>query len=339
MTESGYRPWGQLEWVLERCSIRDWDLLGCLSPEDRCLAARKVLGVSVSLGSTSMVLVEDEESAYKEDIEGKLSLRSQQFVALGGSEDQIHRHRLFAGTHEIVSLLDRFREESSGNIILDISTLPKRFFLPAIKRFLASQAVKNLMVTYAVPERYRTDDLAEDYEDWQTLPLYKGSSWDTKHEVLFVGVGHMTMGLPEQIRAAAGEVEVCVFVPFPGDPHSFKRNWEFLSVIDKNLRAKQAMDIKMVNARDVPEIFDHILLKTEYGRKVAVFAPYGPKPISLTMGLFACQTDSAIYYTQPRVYPSDYSTGIAMDGDGPQVYAYLVRLDGRDFYSVPQDDA
>ncbi len=51
-------------------------------------------------------------------------------------------------------------------------------------------------------------------------------------------------------------------------------------------------------------------------------APFGPKPHSLGMALFAIKHDCGLYNTQPKSYNPDYSRGRG------EVWAYVVKWDG-----------
>jgi hypothetical protein len=74
----------------------------------------------------------------------------------------------------------------------------------------------------------------------------------------------------------------------------------------------------------VPNVYDKI---SSLGKdKKVIFAPYGPKTISLGMCLYASLNGSAVYYTQPTSYNPNYS-----DGCGKS-YAYLIKLDGALLY-------
>lgn len=92
---------------------------------------------------------------------------------------------------------------------------------------------------------------------------------------------------------------------------------------------------------DVPSIFDALCTFTDDGRRTSALAPFGPKTVSLAMCLFAIAADRArrgavpVYYTQPRRYAIDYTTGIKEVKGVPDIKAYCVRHSGRDLYNIP----
>ena len=87
-------------------------------------------------------------------------------------------------------------------------------------------------------------------------------------------------------------------------------------------------NILRIEAHDVSDIFDHIKEITASGQDGAIFAPFGPKTMSLAMCLFARLTQGVVYYSQPRLYHPNYSIGIRA------VEAYCLRLNGRDYYTL-----
>jgi len=83
-----------------------------------------------------------------------------------------------------------------------------------------------------------------------------------------------------------------------------------------------------VHALDTSDAFDRICDITDNGKYTSVLAPYGPKPISLAIALFAIETGAPVYYTQPNYYSPDYSTGIK------ETYAYWIKKDGINLYTT-----
>jgi len=335
MTVELYRPWGQFQWLLNRYAASSWDLIGCLSTEDRCLAVRDVLHDRRGLRNVYLGQIGDDDSLYREVIEEKLEKRMQTLIASGGAKEDVRKHRLFESPDIVISAIKAFLEESEGNIIIDISSFPKRFFFIIIKILLQNSRTKNLIATYTIPAQYRAGELAENFEPWRPLPTFSGQSADTPIQVFFVGVGHITMGLPEQLESASGSLKIQIFIPFPGHPQSIKRNWQFVQTIEQALPGK-IIPRRIIPARDVSECFNHILVDTNCGQREALLAPFGPKPLSLAMCLYACKAEhSRVYYTQPRVYPPDYSLGIGTIGGVPKIYGYCIRINGEDQYTIP----
>jgi hypothetical protein len=55
--------------------------------------------------------------------------------------------------------------------------------------------------------------------------------------------------------------------------------------------------------------------------------------MSIAMCLYANLTDSPVYYSQPKVYHPEYSIGVQVRDGEAEIYAYCIRLSGRDLYS------
>jgi hypothetical protein len=321
-----------LPWVLSHCPTLQWSLLGCLSAEERCLATWSIARQSVSLPATYLAEVLDPPSRFKSETDSRLKAQRQAFVNGGGAETDIRQHELFARTGEIIQLVEDVVANSTGSIILDMTCFPKRYFFPVCRLLLQSTSVRALIVTYAASVRYSHAPLAEDFQEWRALPLFTGTT--ETPEVLIVSVGHHAMGLPDQIEHGSPRMDVKLLFPFPNAPESYQMTRQFLRSVDQNLRGA-ATQIKHVNGMDVADAFEHICSLSEQGSKRVLFAPYGPKPTSLAMCIYATLKDSPVFYTQPRVYNPEYSHGVKIVNGTSQIYAYCLRLEGHDFYSTP----
>ncbi len=89
-----------------------------------------------------------------------------------------------------------------------------------------------------------------------------------------------------------------------------------------------------LEAADLPGAFQHITqLASEVEMKPA-FAPFGPKPTSAAMCLYASHHGCAVYYPQPRVYHPDYSQGVRKVDGRPGVSAYWIKHENRKLYGV-----
>jgi len=339
MTTRTLRPWGLLGWVLDRLEPHPWAFLGCINTEERCLAAWEFLKELVPLHTSKLLIVNDPPSSRFASVTGEiLCERLSRFTELGGNENEdVERFDLFYRTQDIVALASRVIAASNGNVVFDISCLPKRFFFPLTKQLLQSDAVKNLLVTYTRPDRYpRHDDLAEEPEQWQHFPLFAPPYQELSGQeppVFILGIGFEPLGLPELLDERYGGENGVLLFPFPPGPPHFQRNIDFMRRVEHTLSGP--WDTKHVSAIGLSDAFQHLLAATDEGKKSAVLAPYGPKPLSLAMCIFASLANHPVYYTQPKVYNPHYSEGVSMIGGQPETYCYCLRLDGRDLYTVP----
>ena len=89
-----------------------------------------------------------------------------------------------------------------------------------------------------------------------------------------------------------------------------------------------------VEAYDCNDAFDHIRQLCGAGTRGAILAPFGPKPMSLAMALYAALSKDVVLYTQPTVYDPWYSTGVSIVDGEINSHAYLIRTNGADRYSL-----
>jgi len=331
-----YRPWGLLPWVLGHLPTTHWSFLGCLGTEERCIAAWQYLSQINSIARSNLCLVKDPVSRSQADTEARIAQRKNEFQQAGGNLSDIHEHALFARSGEIMKIAEDFVSAGAQHLLLDVTSFPKRFFFPLVKVILKSPQVKSFVVTYTMPIRYSHEPLAGDFQEWRALPLFSGSENGAKPEMLIVNVGYLAMGLPDQIEHGSPRMEVKLLFPFPNAPASYQQTWRFVHKIEQNVRGAQT-EMKHVHAMDVSDAFDHIVALTDQGRRPALFAPYGPKPISLAMCIYAHLTDNPVFYTQPRTYNPEYSKGIMQIGGQPAIQAYCLRLNARDLYTLPSN--
>jgi hypothetical protein len=331
-----FRPWGNLSWALNKIHNNKWDVFGCLSTEDRCLGVFEVLNANKMLGNYKFLRINDPSSIYSQRSEELIKERTDDYISKGGDSTKIEQHELFEKIDSLKIGVDSFLGHSSGNIILDVSSLPKRFFFPILRLLLNSRdKVKNLIATYAVPERYHDGPLAEDPEPWAHIPLFgPGGYPDQEFEVLIVGVGFLPFGLPELLKSEYRNLSVKLFFPFPPGPPTYQRTWNFVREIAKDFPIDNEM-LMRVDTYNVSDAFDYICSITTGNSKKAIMAPYGPKTISIAMCIYATLASAPVYYMQPKIYNPEYSSGIKKNTQGdPEIYAYCLRLDGQDYYKV-----
>lgn len=330
-----YRPWGILDWVIKRSPSVLWGLLGCLGTEERSLSAWTRLRALGCLGDYRMLRIADRPSRFTQRARLRLRERMSFFRQNGGRCKFLHNYDLIDATYgEIETGIAGDLKNIGENVILDVTSMPKRFFFPALRMCLESADIHNLLVTYTAAHSYTPDKLAENCEEWAHLPLFSGTYMRQASEMLIVGVGFEGLGLQEQVDHSNPGKPIKLIFPFPSPPHSFRRAWECVQKLQKH-KSSDVFELFHADFRDVADCFDRLISITDAGRKRAEFAPFGPKPISVGMCIFATITGSEVYYTQPKVYHPDYSLGVAVDDGVPAIYTYCIRLAKRDLYSIP----
>lgn len=329
------RPWGNIDWLFSKFdSNLKWDFIGCLSTEDRCQSGLVFLQSLNALNHTYMLEIRDpDQSRWKAERDQLLNNRHANLLNTVKTDLRILNNNLLSPAHIIVKQIDELISASNGNLVIDISSFPKRFFFIILKRlYFYAKSISNIVILYTRPEKYGNSPLAEDTDEWQNLPLF-GPVSDTifRKKLLIIGVGFEPFGLPHNIQPSSDDLSIELIFPFPPGPPSFHRTLDFVERLKSSLSYKKPIK---VNAMDVSATFDHISSLAREESYFVELAPFGPKPISLAMCLYACVNPNrtAIYYTQPKSYNPYYSTGTAMIDDTPEIFSYCIKLEGKNLY-------
>lgn len=303
--------------------------------EARSTEAWRQIKLKNSLGKTCMLDIRNPLSTYADECSLQIDLRVQEFRDLGGELANVHRVPLFCRSGEIEQVFRQFSQSES--VVLDISCLPKRFFFLLTKLLLANPLNRNLLVTYTVPQSYdQTMPLAEDPEPWTCLPGFLPQD-DATPTTLIVGIGYEPLGLPQILESSEfRQDELRILFPFPSPGSGYERNWRFVLDIARRRNADN-LNISRVDNKDVSAVFDAIKKVTDQGRISVALAPFGPKPLSLAMCLYAVSRPKhkqiPVYYTQPRSYNPKYSSGVMVTNGVSETYGYLLKVDGRLLYT------
>ncbi len=326
MIRNHLRPWGDLKWVLSKYPQVNWDFIGCVATEDRFASSFSVLKKDFQINRKLFLKVIDPPSEQSNKVTLRLSENETLLKDIDATVD-IQEHFLLEPYGNIVEALNNFLNQSSGNIVLDISTMPKRFFFPLVK-LLIKRKISNLVVAYSSPAKYCASELSSNPQSWDHLPLFMSPDFPEKAmDIAIVGVGFMPFSLPSLLLSKYNAIPVTFLFPFPPGPPNYQRTWEFMRKIEKSFTFKTADCVIRVNAANMPDAFEQIVLGTHNGSKQAIFAPYGPKPFSLAMCIYATLHDSPVYYTQPTYYHPEYSVGTS------SVVGYSLILNSRNLYS------
>jgi len=195
------RPWGLLNWLLSKIPDLEWSILGCLSTEERCLATLDYMSSRGAIKTNVFLQVLDQDVIYSDISEKLYNARLKDFIKITGTDECIEKHTLFEKTYILHNTIKKYIDKSDGNIIVDISSFPKRYFFPIIRWMLLSADVHNLLVTYTVPFKYCQGPLAEDPQQWLHIPTFGPTGYPSSDvEVAFIGVGFLPFGLPELLK-------------------------------------------------------------------------------------------------------------------------------------------
>lgn len=337
-----YRPSGQLTWLLNKFDrIVDWSVVGMISVEERSLATISELKRLGKLGTSSFIKAEPSKvrpNRFLKSTQKKLNQRQKEAKHIAGTGMVCNTVDLLCKEEVLIQACRDSLSRCGPNLILDISSMPKRFFFPLVGLALRSGKFENIFVSYSVPKTYG-DILSEDPMPWSPFPTF--GAIDLPRDLkLIIGVGYQSLRLHEivsEFHVDPNHIEL--LLPFPSTQPGFTKNWEFIRQLKVQLGQLHDRSIKRVPITNTSIAFDRIVGITNKGATAAVLAPFGPKPVSLAMCLYGiyCQDKNipvAIGYTQPQVYSDEYAIGTAIGSDGnPNIHAFCIQLNSKNIYN------
>ncbi len=328
MLTGKFRPWGDLKWIMKKMDDRDWFFIGCVSTEDRCVSAFRTLHNHGWIKKS--IFWEIIDPVTESEHTRKRGLNRAGVIAVDNDvTNHIYSADLMLQDGLLHEAINQFLSDAPPNLIIDISCLPKRFFFPLIKIAMQYTGINNLLIVYSKPTYYCKGDLSDDPDPWYPLPLFMDTSFPSqKYELAIVGTGFMPFSLPKLLKDKHSEISLRLLFPFPPGPPNYQRSWEFVRKIEKHYNFKTGDEIIRINSMDVCETFDHICSATNYGESPVLFAPYGPKPMSLAMCIYASLSGSPVYYTQPKYYNPNYSVGTG------ESFGYCLKMGGNNLYTI-----
>ena len=329
-----YRPWGLLDWTLALATQQSWTFMGALGTEERSLAAWRWLRQISRVSYCRLLEIHDLPSHHTPVAQQLLQERKREFLNSGGTVEAVGAPLdLLTELHRITAVARNVEARASTSLILDITSLPKRFSFPLLRYLEKSKRVRNLVLTYTVPKKYIEDEpLSKNATDWLNLPGFQGEAG--KQETLVVSVGFMVESLQNHISTINKRESVKVLIPFPAPVSALRRTWESIYHLESG-RSREKFEHHRVASTDLPAAFDRIVSLARASSCKLAFAPFGPKPISAAICLFATRSNCSVYYPQPRIYNPRYSTGVGDIYGKSAVYAYWLKHNGKSLYSFP----
>ena len=319
------KPWGPLEWLLGKVPIGQALVVGCVAAEDRCVAVLRAFRQKGALVN-GMLRIQDGPSEFRERVEAKTDANREILRRVGVGEER--RVDLMADDAAIAHVFGEILDGSNGQrtLVLDISCMPKRFFFLILKLAFRERRFETVFVAYTQPEagRYTSEHLAENPGPVDPLPGY--SPLGREPDMLVVGLGFEPLGVRQPIdeyRDRKRRIEVLIPFP-PGQPYS-RRIWRALQRLDLGELDRR---VHRVNALDAFGTYAKIgkMAATGAASIPPSLAPYGPKPMSLGMCLYALRENAPVFYTQPTVYHPDYTCGIGNS------WGYCLKYQNRRFF-------
>jgi hypothetical protein len=330
--EMNLKPWGPADWLLPRINVDKWHVITSTSFEDRCLALVDWMSLKeLSISSSLLIRIKnppsDEWSKASSRVDENYQLLTNK---LQGTPHSTVEAELLGNLGSFIPL-NVLNVDNANSVILDITTLPKRFFLFALKLLLSSDSVKNLVVTYARADRYPEASLCEDALPPTALPGFGRVNSVVELPRMIVGVGYMPLSV-EDLLDKAKHSKLDFIFPFPPASPAFRRSWGLLSML-MPADFPRNTEIHRIHGMDAFEVFEQVYA---WGRDRDLdLIPLGPKPHALGMGMAYLKLGgrAELLYSQPQVYRHDYSSGVAKDIKGsPIIYSYCLKHAGKQLF-------
>ncbi len=334
-----FRPWGLYNNVFQSAPKSEWGFLGSISSEERSTAFYTQFIKENKCHKSIFFQLNQERSRYSTQANSATATNYQSLIRQGVAPECFVQHDLNAPFNEYANFIDELIfVTGNSNLVIDITSMPKRLFFYSLRQALSTKSkLANVVVTYTEPEGYGKDALAENQRRWAPLPGFSGPKKIPHENKVIIGIGFEPLGLPELV--ATGEFEgsqISLLFPFPSQPDRVAKNWKFARDLFPNINT-DIVSIHRVDGVNVPEIFDSISRIGNFGDIHLKLAPFGPKPISLGMALYASKYSkgdnaTSVFYTQPTIYNPNYSSGINYVNGCPAINCYCVRIDGKNLY-------
>ena len=327
--------------MIQAADVGRWVFLGCVSMEYRSVVALQQSRKAVDISDLLMFSIADSRKSRFFDKCMKLTRTHRDLLLKQGVSPAVFReHELLEPFGSIQSAIDEFLDKSVGeNLMFDISSMPKKLFFFVVKRAMQRRSrFDNIVAVYSEPERYSNEPLAENPQQWSTLPGFDGPRRlpERKKRKIVIAMGFEPLGLPDLVvQGEFAGVETHLLFPFPTPPDRIRKNWEFARELFPERSA--FLEFQHVDGWNIPDVFDLLSTIGAGGQTQLTLAPYGPKPISLAMALYAGRHDTgpnatAVYYTQPTAYNPEYSAGVRKIGGLDGIHCYAIKRLGKFLY-------
>ena len=337
-----YRPWGKAPWIFDHFHNMNWSIIGCLSTENRSVSFIEQFS-HLQIRCAKYAKIYDPDPVNIDQVNKQLEA-NQQKISKVFPNTEFKKADLKSSLDFIKDFCTDF-QKLGENIILDVTSFPKRWFFPIVRFLSTAPTVKNFVITYTRAGEY-ADTISENPEIVRAIPSFAAVQNRTEHDLAFIGVGHQSMSILSLFaEERAGQVQL--LFPFPPGPPNFRRNWLFVEQTEKTLQtdtkdegSEYLIGYKQVSAHNLPLIFDVLDTMTNNGQLSCFMAPYGPKPMSLAMCLFSIAVEIAglseipVFYSQPQRYAIDYTKNPKQSDGKVEIDAFCIKAYGTHYYML-----
>ncbi|MCJ7576509.1 MAG: hypothetical protein MUO80_07565 [Dehalococcoidia bacterium] len=258
---------------------------------------------------------------YSAEIARRIRLNGQR-LARAGVTFEHQTSDLLASDDQILDILARYGNGQARSLVLDITSMPKRYFCLLTKRLLLSPSFDNLVAVYTPAKTYTIHHLAEDPMTCDYLPGF-ASGLSPRADTLVLSVGYESLGMQSLLEICDVRREnVKIIMSSPSGVESVAREWRTLrEIVSGDSSQLIARNLSVIPLHDVETVYKQLQTWHEDANGLSL-APFGPKTHTLAMVLFAVDNNCSLLYTQPKSYHPDYSAG------NGNPWAYVLKWDG-----------
>ena len=346
-----YRPWGPLDWLSRKLSDPVWSILGVSGTEDRCCSVSHL--VTGDRRQTARFLrIVDPAPLNEAEYVARLDQVARDLTGLGASAGDFESVQLLADVDTIREQVTAFVDTSGPNVIVDITSMPKWWFSPSFCYLaLADVRVETLVATYASAEHYGPD-LSVNPRPLGPIPTFGGTSKSARiiRNLLLVS-GFAPLGLKDLYSEHVERVARYLFpfppgfTQFPQESKTFPKETFRQRLITRIGVQTIAGTCTCTTAR--PSSMRSPDLPTTRRRDLGARADEHRAEDRITGYVFVAPSQAeepqtnppfpGYFPAQPQRYALDYTSGMKMVDNVPDVRAYCLRLNGRSIYELPPE--
>lgn len=326
------RPWGPAHWLMPKIGNKQWHLITSASFEDRCTAVADWMSAEgLTIASSTLLKISNPPSPQWTEASAIVDANAGILVERLSASPLTYLASSLLSPMTILVKDDPIKAHSASSVVLDITTLPKRFFLFAFKRLMDSAVVQDLVVTYARAATYPETPLCEDALPPAAFQGFGRIEPAGDRARMVVGVGYVPLSVGELLERAK-TFKLDFIFPFPPASPASRRNWRLLSMLLLDDDIPRDTEIHRIHALDPFEVFDRVTSWAHSSSMDIDMIPLGPKPHALGMAMAYMRLGgrAELIYSQPQVYGAKYSEGVAIDANGrPEIVAYCLKKAGK----------
>jgi hypothetical protein len=312
----------------------DFLFIGCISYEERCNEAVKLV-----LGSTSNVVsavalleIDDDECTYpswKEDCQRK-TLKHRNEIEEFINENEVRapskplKYAMSRRSQDIVrmksdieqTVLELFPSSPGVKCLVDITCMPSYFYFQLVKHLAEKNSLNEIIVLYTKPRDYPKNEPLKvspfDRTKPDFLPAFGTPSGIEelleKHKkvtwIVGVGFDYDSVKNAERIRDVMKIEKTNLIIPFP----AYRPEYVVRTMKENQKLLKNDESFFYAPADNPFRTFQLIEELMGKGRDF-VLSTFGPKPMGLGFCLAAIKNELPIIHVQATNYNPDFSSG------------------------------